>query len=88
MHTKNTDSMIGVSMHKFSISLEASHKLLRKLLKLHARPFLSEGLTDAFTHLWMLSSPRQRALMGPPKKVHKDLPIKTEDDRIVASFFV
>ena len=80
--------MIGVSMHKFSISLEASHKLLRKLLKLHARPFLSEGLTDAFTHLWMLSSPRQRALMGPPKKVHKDLPIKTEDDRIVASFFI
>ena len=72
---------------KFFISLEASHKILRRLLAHHTRPFLSQAFEDAFNHLSLLTSPRQRALSGPPH-VLKEEPIKTEDDRLVASFII
>ena len=68
-------------------SLEATHKIIRRLLKWHARPFLNEGFEDCMNHLYFLSSPVQRDCSGKGPHTLKDKPIKSEDDRLVQSFF-
>ena len=67
--------------------LEGTHKTLRRLLKYHARPFLKEGLIDAFNHLYIRTSPMLRSFQGPPKRYIKK-PIITEDDEIVARYII
>ena len=69
-------------------ALEATHKVLRFLLKYRARPFLFEGLTDAFNHLWVRSSYLINSASGQPRKKQKPIPRKTADDEIVASYII
>ena len=68
--------------------LEAMHKILRFLLKWRARPFLIEGLTDAYNHLWIKSSYYINSFSGEPKKKLGPMPMATDDDRYVASFII
>ena len=69
-------------------ALEAMHKILRYLLKWRARPFLIEGLTDAYNHLWIKSSYFINSFSGEPPKKLGPMPMKTEDDLYVASFII
>ena len=64
------------------------HKVLRNLLKNHARPFLYEGLLDAFNHLYTKSSPLINSFSGEGPKKKDPIPLATEDDIFVASFLL
>ena len=69
-------------------ALESMHKWLRYLLKWRSRPFLIEGLTDAYNHLWIRTSPWINSFSGEPPKKLGPIPMKTEDDREVAKYII
>ena len=69
-------------------ALESMHKWLRYLLKWRSRPFLIEGLTDAYNHLWIRTSPWINSFSGQPPKKLGPIPMKTEDDREVAKYII
>ena len=68
--------------------LESMHKVLRFLLKHRARPFLYEGLVDAFNHLYTKSSPFINSFSGEPPKKRDPIPMETPDDLFVASYII